>query len=342
VLAANGQWNSIPIPAGYQHLHVRVNARATVDGDFLFVRMNGDSGANYSYERAFVSGNTPGNPAETFNNGYMNVGYAPGPSLAAQRVSALALDIEDYANTSFYKMVRAFQARADADTTGSITIEFRAGVWKSAAAINTLQVAGGSGPLAIGSRVTVYALGVVNPNVPAGSYLPPTYGSAFPGSPIDGQEHILTDGTVNPPYTWRFRYNAASTSYKWEFIGGMPLMNEVATQEASTALSTEVNLATVGPQITIPRTGFYLTYWNATVTRDTSGHVYVRGNTNGDAGSIGSMTTNFSNNGWVNPYRQAVLSLTAGQILRMRYYSDTAGTMTWKDRSLAVIPIRCT
>lgn len=47
------------------------------------------------------------------------------------------------------------------------------------------------------------------------------YGTALPGSPVDGQEFILVDNTANPSYQWRFRYNAGSQSaYKWEFVGG--------------------------------------------------------------------------------------------------------------------------
>ncbi len=53
----------------------------------------------------------------------------------------------------------------------------------------------------------------------------PTYDKVFPSDPIDGQEHVLVDDLVNPTYQWRFRYNETSSSpYKWEFIGGAPLL----------------------------------------------------------------------------------------------------------------------
>jgi len=64
------------------------------------------------------------------------------------------------------------------------------------------------------------------------------YGTSLPASPADGQEAILVDSTTNATYAWRFRYNAAASSpYKWEFVGGSP--------------------ANPGNQFTCPRAGLY-------------------------------------------------------------------------------------
>lgn len=61
----------------------------------------------------------------------------------------------------------------------------------------------------------------------------PTYGTTLPASPVDGQEAILVDSLTNPAYTWRFRFNAQSTSaYKWEFVGGIPTVVTYAASEA--------------------------------------------------------------------------------------------------------------
>lgn len=50
------------------------------------------------------------------------------------------------------------------------------------------------------------------------------YGTSLPASPYDGQEAILVkslNSATDPPYHWRFRYNAGSSrTEKWEFIGG--------------------------------------------------------------------------------------------------------------------------
>lgn len=64
--------------------------------------------------------------------------------------------------------------------------------------------------------------------VPIGSSV--SYGTGFPGSPLNGDEHILVDSTTNPSYQWRCRYNANSTSpYKWECIGATEIVVAAAT-----------------------------------------------------------------------------------------------------------------
>lgn len=59
---------------------------------------------------------------------------------------------------------------------------------------------------------------------------PTTYGTSFPGTPQDGQLHVLVDSTTNASYQWMFRYNNGSLSpYKWECVGGGPLIVSAAS-----------------------------------------------------------------------------------------------------------------
>lgn len=52
-----------------------------------------------------------------------------------------------------------------------------------------------------------------------------TYGTTLPASPADGDIHILVDSTTTPTFHWTFRYNSSNTTaYKWEFVGGLPLL----------------------------------------------------------------------------------------------------------------------
>jgi hypothetical protein len=82
-----------------------------------------------------------------------------------------------------------------------------------------------------------------------------------PASPVDGDEWIAlavdtgnlstTNGTV-----WRFRYNASSgSSYKWEFLGGPPLVSGMSGN--LTTSSTTMVALTSGPSITTTRGGDY-------------------------------------------------------------------------------------
>lgn len=72
----------------------------------------------------------------------------------------------------------------------------------------------------------------------------------------DGFEVELEVDATDGVY-WRFRYRAASAStYKWEFVGGPDLFEEVVAQETTTS-STYTDLSTSGPTATVPRPGEY-------------------------------------------------------------------------------------
>jgi hypothetical protein len=81
--------------------------------------------------------------------------------------------------------------------------------------------------------------------------------TALPASPADGQEVVFTDSLTAPTFTWRLRYVAAKASNRWVFVGGSPIITEVAVQE-STASGTYVALTTPGPSITLPLAGDYI------------------------------------------------------------------------------------
>lgn len=82
------------------------------------------------------------------------------------------------------------------------------------------------------------------------------YGTSLPGSPLDGAEYILVDSTTAPTYQWRFRYNLSNAgSYKWEFVGGAPIVSSNTNGGAFTnggyaAASSPVT-------VTPPRAGVY-------------------------------------------------------------------------------------
>jgi hypothetical protein len=83
-------------------------------------------------------------------------------------------------------------------------------------------------------------------------------GTSLPASPYDGQPYILVDSVSAPTYRWSFQYNANSASaYKWEFIGGTAMQNQINTTETKAAGATYGALTTAGPTITVPRAGDY-------------------------------------------------------------------------------------
>jgi hypothetical protein len=90
---------------------------------------------------------------------------------------------------------------------------------------------------------------------PAGPTVP-TYGLALPSSPADGQEHVLVDSLTAPTWQWRFRFNAAKASNKWDFIGGTARYAEILPKE-TVPTGTPGDCATVGPSFAVPVAGLY-------------------------------------------------------------------------------------
>jgi hypothetical protein len=89
-------------------------------------------------------------------------------------------------------------------------------------------------------------------------------GTSLPGSPADGDEYIyVADATLG--VVWHFKYRSASaSSYKWEFVGGPPMSNEInnaaypgASEVRAGSSPTYGNLTTTGPSVTLPLAGDY-------------------------------------------------------------------------------------
>lgn len=102
------------------------------------------------------------------------------------------------------------------------------------------------------------------------------YGTSLPASPVDGQEFTLVDSITNPLYQWRFRYNAGSSStYKWEFIGGISLRTNVTGFGTLTADGTYKNYSF---GLAAPRAGDYRVLYTAVLQNIAapSGSVYCQ------------------------------------------------------------------
>lgn len=174
--------------------------------------------------------------------------------------------------------------------------------------------------------------------------IPPTYVTSLPGSPYDGQVvYYQSAAMATLGVVWQLRYRAtASGSYKWEFIGGSPLNDFIFTSEA-TSSATYVDLATVGPSVTIPLAGDYEWSWGALIqvsaaafsdagiavmnpSNATFSHeVYFGSGTANEGSSVASTR---------------VLTVTATGTYKLRYLSGAANARNFMRRFLRATPIR--
>ncbi len=176
-----------------------------------------------------------------------------------------------------------------------------------------------------------------------GTWLGVGYSTSLPSTPVDGQEHILVDSLTAPTYQWRFRYNAGnSTAYKWEFIGGTPARILVDAQQSTTTANTWLDLATVGPTFTVPRSGIYQAMAGARTSHTAAGTtnwiaIY---NMRTAAGNGNSVVVPAATN--LYPYAPSTELPTciAADELRVRYHMSNAGTANWLYRWLEVCPVR--
>jgi len=160
--------------------------------------------------------------------------------------------------------------------------------------------------------------------VPVGTQAP-TYGTSFPASPVDAQEHYLVDSTTNPTWQWHFRYNAnSSSSFKWEAVGG-----------AEAVIS--------GTSFTVPRSGDYLavhhtSYGGAGTTTAGSSNLTLRAN----GSTVRSVQIDQAQaSGWGGGLRQQLTGvvssringITAGQVIDV---TGDGGVNT-----LLIRPYRC-
>jgi len=174
--------------------------------------------------------------------------------------------------------------------------------------------------------------------------------TSLPSSPLDGQViDYLADSTNG--IVWRLRYRSgSSSSYKWEFVGGSALSSQIMTSEG-TSSSTVVDLATVGPVITIPLAGDYDFIGTAMIGTTAAAGAYgdgmlVAGPNGGpfnalDAADFGRSMDSSASSG-INAdiiFDRRRTIATAGWLAKMQYRSGGT-SVTFAGRRLTALPVR--
>ena len=128
------------IPATYSHLQVRAIARTTTGSsagaDWVYGRINGDTGSNYAQHRlyGYGSGVTTGAGASQSN---FWAGLAPMDNTTASMYGAFVLDILDYANTNKYKTLRVLLG---SDRNGAGEMILQSNLWMNTNAITSIKL----------------------------------------------------------------------------------------------------------------------------------------------------------------------------------------------------------
>lgn len=165
-------------------------------------------------------------------------------------------------------------------------------------------------------------------------YRPPTYGSSPPPSPVDGDEWVmpLASGGV-----WEFRYNAASGTYPWEFIGGTPLLGLASEGKFPVANS----WTPITPNVVVPRSGSYIFESAAYETHGQAGQYSQGPGLTTDAfppiRSYG--TTALTGYVPLIPARDPARALVAGTTVCI-FIHTTVSSTSWYARGLMLTPVR--
>jgi hypothetical protein len=174
--------------------------------------------------------------------------------------------------------------------------------------------------------------------------------SALPGSPADGDQIYFQNTAMgNAGVIWQLRYRAAiGDAYKWEFVGGGPLQNDVGTAQAVGTSSVYVNLATDGPTITAPLAGIYSCNFGARITLTARTITVQVGVAVGDTNAVVPMIvvqSPDSGAAYVQPMQvtcsgRRAPTVAAGNAIKLRYLANQTTNHTIQDRWLDVLPMR--
>jgi microcystin-dependent protein len=167
--------------------------------------------------------------------------------------------------------------------------------------------------------------------------------TSLPSNPVDGQEvHYLADAANG--VIWHLRYRAASTSaYKWEFLGGSPLIHQIDTDEGGTTTA-YADFATVGPQLTTPLAGDYVAEYGA-LSYQTVASVdnYYTPKLGGAAtNDVDTALATFTGTSKlvVHQRKRRFNALAASTLVKMQFKMSSANAGSFRNRWLTITPVR--
>ena len=139
----------------YQHLQLRATLRNTqsANGNAVEYRINGDTGANYSWHWLLGNGSQVESGAGS-NQNYIFEYSTVASDEAANAYSAIIVDILDPFETSKNTTTRTFAGRS----TSRNHVSLSSGSWRNTASVTSYLLKPSNGNWATGSRFSLYGL----------------------------------------------------------------------------------------------------------------------------------------------------------------------------------------
>lgn len=141
------------IPSNYKHLQVRYMANGTAAGESVLMRLNGDTGNNYTRHRLVGDGASASAsalaPASSFYMDNSTIGTS------TTFFDSNIIDIHDYSSTTKNKTERHM---VGIDRNGSGAICLASGLWMNTAAVTSLTIFVTSGNFGTGSTFALYGM----------------------------------------------------------------------------------------------------------------------------------------------------------------------------------------
>lgn len=123
--------------------------------DNLLVRFNNISTATYDWQRYYINNSALTSPAATLGDTSMAVGIITGGTGTANTFSAVLIEIHQYL-AAINKSIQVLCGEKHGTVAGSLYMVSAHGMWKSTAAITSIQLIPASGSFAAGSSVQTY------------------------------------------------------------------------------------------------------------------------------------------------------------------------------------------
>jgi len=138
----------------YRHLQVRTLARVSgATTETLLIRLNGDTGSNYSWHGLSGNGSAVSSFALT-SNSYMGIGIHPGTNSSANIFGPTVIDFLDTYSTTKNKTARSLGGMNGAATT----VRLHSGLWQSTSSLTSIQVFSEVTNFVAGSRFSLYGI----------------------------------------------------------------------------------------------------------------------------------------------------------------------------------------